>query len=129
MTVFAIFVGAGLGGVTRYALSAWIQDAAGAGFPWGTLVVNVSGSLLLTFGYAVLEGTTAPAEWRAFLGIGILGGYTTFSTFSYETLALLKDGEWTRAGFYAVASVLLSLAATFLGFALAREAIAWRTRV
>ena len=118
MTVFAIFVGAGLGGVTRYAVSAWIQDAAGAGFPWGTLVVNVSGSLLLTFVYAVLEGTTAPAEWRAFLGIGILGGYTTFSTFSYETVRLMQDGDWGRASAYVAASVLASLGAAMVGFSL-----------
>ena len=118
MILLVIFVGAGLGGVTRYAMSVWIQDAAGAGFPWGTLIVNVSGSLLLTFVYAVLEGTTAPAEWRAFLGIGILGGYTTFSTFSYETVRLVQDGDWGRASAYVAASVLASVGAAMVGFSL-----------
>lgn len=116
MTMLVIFVGAGLGGLARYGLSEWIQDAAGAGFPWGTLVVNVSGSLMLTFVYAVLEGTTVPPEWRAFLGIGILGGYTTFSTFSYETVRLIQDGDWGRAMLYASASVIASLGAAILGF-------------
>jgi CrcB protein len=63
---------------------------------------------------------------RAFLTIGFCGGYTTFSTFSYETMALLEDGEWSRAGVYITASVLLSLVATFLGLALARQVIVWR---
>jgi CrcB protein len=96
-----------------------MQAAAGPGFPWGTLVINVSGSLLLMFVYNFLEGTAAPSEWRAFLGIGLLGGYTTFSTFSYETVRLLQDGEWKRAAAYVIASVILSLAAAVLGFRLA----------
>ena len=116
--MLVIFVGAGLGGLVRYGLSEWIQDAAGAGFPWGTLVVNVSGSLLLTFVYSVLEGTAASPEWRAFLGIGILGGYTTFSTFSYETVRLIQDGDWSRAALYVSASVIASLVAAMIGFSL-----------
>jgi CrcB protein len=119
MLAMVIFVGAGIGGVARYAVGGWMQAAAGPGFPWGTLVINVSGSLLLMFVYNFLEGTAAPAEWRAFLGIGILGGYTTFSTFSYETVRLLQDGEWKRAAAYVIASVILSLAAAVLGFRLA----------
>lgn len=116
MTMLAIFIGAGLGGLTRYGISEWIQDSAGATFPWGTLLINVSGSLLLTFLYAVLEGTAAAPEWRAFLGIGLLGGYTTFSTFSYETVRLIQDGEWSRAGLYVGASVFASLGAAIIGF-------------
>lgn len=118
MTALAIFVGAGMGGLARYALSGWVQSMSGAGFPWGTLVVNVSGSLLLTFVYGLLEGTPASAEWRAFLGIGVLGGYTTFSTFSYEAVRFLQDGEWTRASFYVLGGVALSLAGAAAGFVL-----------
>ena len=116
MLPVAIFVGAGIGGLARYAVGGWAQAAAGAGFPWGTLFVNVTGSLLLTFLYTLLEGTAAPPEWRAFLGIGLCGGYTTFSTFSHETMRLLQDGEWERALLYMLGSVILSLAGAVLGF-------------
>jgi CrcB protein len=128
--LFYVAIGSAIGGVTRYLLGGLIQRLLDTSFPAGTLLINISGSFLLgaILRYAMDTPTFTP-EVRALLTIGFCGGYTTFSTFSYETLALLKDGEWTRAGFYAVASVLLSLAATFLGFALAREAIAWRTRV
>ena len=116
MTAFVIFLGTGLGGLARYAVGMRIQEAMGAGFPWGTLFVNLSGSLLLTFLYGALEGTMASSEWRAFLGIGFCGGYTTFSTFGYETVRLLQDGEWERAALYVLGSVLLSLAGAVLGF-------------
>ena len=119
MLALVIFIGAGLGGLARYGVGGWIQAAGGAGFPWGTLLINVTGSLLLTFVYALLEGTPAAPEWRAFLGIGVLGGYTTFSSFSYETLRLVQDGEWERALVYVAGSVVLSLAGAVLGFRLA----------
>jgi len=119
MAAFLIFVGAGMGGLARYAVGNWVQAATGPTFPWGTLLINVSGSLLLTFLYALLEGTAAPPEWRALLGIGLCGGYTTFSTFSYETARLLQDGEWERALLYVVGSVVVSLAAAFVGFRVA----------
>ncbi len=115
MLAFVIFVGAGIGGVARYVVSGWVHAAAGPGFPWGTLLINVTGSLLLTFVYGLLDGTPAAPEWRAFLGVGVLGGYTTFSTFSYETVRLLQDGEWQRALLYVLGSVVLSLAGAVLG--------------
>lgn len=118
MIPIAIFVGAGMGGLARYAVGAWIQPAFG-GFPWGTLVVNVTGSLLLTFVYGLLEGTSTALEWRAFLGVGILGGYTTFSTFSFEAIRLFQHGAWERALLYITGSVVLSLGAAILGFLLA----------
>ena len=119
MTAWIIFVGAGVGGVARYAVSQWVQAATGPAFPWGTLLINVSGSLVLAFVYGSLEGTAAAPAWRAFLGVGILGGYTTFSTFSYESVRLLQDGEWARALLYVAGSVILSLAGALLGFTLA----------
>ena len=119
MSAFAIFVGAGLGGLGRYAISVWFQSLAGADFPWGTLFINVTGSLLLTLVYALLEGTPAAPEWRAFLGIGVLGGYTTFSTFSYEAVQLLQDGELERAALYVLGSVGLSLGGAVVGLRLA----------
>ena len=119
MAALVVFVGAGLGGVARYAVGGWVQSSAGVEFPWATLLINVSGSLLLTLVYGLLEGTAAAPEWRAFLGIGVLGGYTTFSTFSYESLRLLQHGQLGRASLYVVGSVLLSLLGASLGFRLA----------
>ena len=117
MVPLLIFAGAGLGGLARYVVSVWIQSTT-ATFPWGTFVINVSGSFLLTVVYGLLDGTSAAPEWRAFLGIGVLGGYTTFSTFSYETIRLLQDSEWERVMFYVFGSVIVSLGAAILGFRL-----------
>jgi fluoride exporter len=119
MVGLVIFVGAGLGGLARYVVSGWAQGATGAVFPWGTLLINVTGSLLLTLVYGTLEGVPAAPEWRAFLGIGVLGGYTTFSTFSYEAVRLLLDGEWEWASLYVFGSVILSLAGALVGLRLA----------
>lgn len=121
LVALLVFVGAGVGGLARYFIGDWVQNAGGASFPWGTLVINVTGALLLGLLYRFLEGTAARPEWRLFVGVGICGGYTTFSTFSYETLRLLQDGQWQRAGAYAFGSVILSIAAVFAGFGLAES--------
>jgi fluoride exporter len=125
-----VAVGSAVGGVARYLLGGLVQRLLDTTFPAGTLLINISGSLLLgsIIRYATETSTLTP-EMRAFLTIGLCGGYTTFSSFSYETVALLEDGEWSRAGLYVVASVGLSLVGTLLGFALARELIAWRERL
>jgi CrcB protein len=122
-----VALGSAIGGVSRYLLGGLVQRMLDTTFPAGTLLVNVTGSFLLgaIIRYA-LETPSLTPEVRAFLTIGVCGGYTTFSTFSYETMALLEDGEWARAGVYITASVVLSLIATFLGFALARQLIVWR---
>jgi CrcB protein len=122
-----IAVGSALGGVSRYLLGGAVQRAAGAGFPFGTLVVNLTGSFLLGLflRYAVDTPTLTP-EWRAFLTIGFCGGYTTFSTFSYETVALLDDGQWPRAAVYVGLSLGLALIGTLLGFAAARGVVSLR---
>jgi fluoride exporter len=125
-----VALGSAIGGVSRYLLGGLVQRMLDTTFPAGTLLVNVSGSFLLgvIIRYA-LETPSLTPEVRAFLTIGFCGGYTTFSTFSYETVALLKDGEWARAGIYITASVVLSLVGTFLGFALARQVIVWREHI
>jgi CrcB protein len=122
-----VALGSALGGVARYLLGGLMQRIFDTTFPIGTLLINISGSLLLgaIMSYAIETPTLSP-DMRAFLTIGLCGGYTTFSTFSYETVSLLKDGEWTRAGLYVVASVVLALLSTLLGFVLARQAISWR---
>lgn len=128
--LFYVAIGSALGGVSRYLLGGLIQRLLDTTFPAGTLFVNISGSFLLgaILRYAVDTPSLTP-EVRALLTIGFCGGYTTFSTFSYETVAVLKDGEWTRACLYVAASVLLSLLGTFLGFALARQVIAFQQQL
>ena len=125
-----IAVGSAIGGVSRYLLGGFVQRVLESTFPVGTLLINLTGSFLLgaILRYGVETPTLSP-EVRGFLTIGFCGGYTTYSTFSYETAALLEDGEWARAGMYVALSVVLSLVGTFLGFALAREAIALRERL
>ncbi len=119
MLVLYVAVGGALGAITRYALGGWIHSWAGAAFPWGTFAINVSGSLLLGFLYVLLEGSPAAAQWRAFLGIGFCGGFTTFSSFSYEAVRLLQTGQTGRAGVYVVGSVVVSLIGAVLGFRMA----------
>ncbi len=129
-TFWAIAVGAAVGGVARFYLAAAVQQRVGTAFPWGTLLINVSGSLLLGFIIRYALATSAMSvELRALLTTGFCGGYTTFSTYSYETAALLEDGQYERAAIYAFGSMLVALAATFCGFVLARELLAFRERV
>jgi CrcB protein len=128
--VWAIALGAALGGVARFYVATAVQQRLGATFPWGTLLINVSGSLLL--GFIIRYAIATPAlslEMRALLTTGFCGGYTTFSTYSYETAALLEEGQYQRAGLYAFGSVFLALVATFCGFILARELLAFRGRL
>lgn len=124
-----IAAGSAIGGVSRYLLGGWLQRQTGGTFPIGTLVINITGSFLLglILRYAVETPTLTP-EARAFLTIGFCGGYTTFSTFSYETVALMEDGQWPRAALYVALSVGLSVLAAFLGFAAARELVLVRLR-
>lgn len=119
MTALVVALGGAAGAVARYWMSGWVQNASGGVFPWGTLAVNVSGSLLLGFLLVWLQASLASPELRAMVAIGVLGSFTTFSTFSYETVALLQDGEWSRAGLYAGGSLLLGLLAVAAGALLA----------
>jgi CrcB protein len=125
-----IAVGSAIGGVSRYLFGGLVQRLAAGTFPVGTLVINVTGSFLLgaILRYGIDTPTLTP-ELRALLTVGFCGGYTTFSTFSYETVALMEDGEWSRAALYVALSVGLSLLAVFLGIVAAREVIAVRGRV
>ncbi|CAN5748939.1 fluoride efflux transporter CrcB [soil metagenome] len=125
-----IAAGSALGGASRYLVGGMAQRMFDTTFPAGTLVVNLTGSFLLgLFLRYALETPTLSPELRAFLTIGFCGGYTTFSTFSYETFALLEDGEWTRAGLYAALSVMLALGAVILGFIVARGVVVLRGSV
>lgn len=118
-----IGLGSALGGMSRYLLGGLVQRAAGAGFPAGTMAVNILGSFLL--GLLLRYSLNAPMgpNLRAALTAGFCGGFTTFSTFSYETVELLQDGQWGRAGIYVGLSLVVSLAAVWAGFLLARELV------
>jgi len=127
--VWYVALGSGLGGVARLLLGGWIQNRFGPSFPIGTLVINVTGSLLLGFllRYA-LETPAIGSDARALLTTGLCGGYTTFSSFGYETVRLLEDGEYRRAAIYIALSVGLVLIAVASGMVLAREVVALRRR-
>ncbi len=113
-----VFVGSGAGGVLRYGLGSTVQRWWGPTFPVGTLVVNVVGCLGIGY-IGTAWAATGPMpirdDYRVAVTIGVLGGFTTFSTFSRETMELLHDGETLRAAAYIAASVLLGLAAAMLG--------------
>jgi CrcB protein len=114
LIVLAVALGSALGGVARYGLSGLVARSFGETFPWGTLIVNVLGSFLIGF-VATLTGPDgrvlmSPVT-RQFWMPGIFGGFTTFSSFSLQTLSLAQDGEWTRA----LANVTLSVALCLLG--------------
>ena len=117
-----IAIGSALGGVARYWCSGVAARLLGDTFPWGTLFVNVTGSFLIGF-FATLTGPDgrvfAGSTMRQFVMLGILGGFTTFSSFSLQTLNLAGDGEWLQAGGNIVGSVVLCLIAVWLGHLLA----------
>lgn len=113
-----VALGSALGGVGRFALSGYIAHHFGETFPWGTLVINVTGSFAIGF-FATLTGPDGRflvgSTGRQFFMTGVCGGYTTFSSFSLQTLALAHDGEWLGAGANAVGSLVLCLVAVWLG--------------
>lgn len=123
--IWSVAIGGAIGSVARFLLSGVLQRVSGTGFPFWTLVINVTGSILLGFLMRYLvDGVPVTVEMRALLTTGFCGGYTTFSTFSYETVALLEQGDWRRSSVYVLASVTLSVAGAMAGIALARGLIA-----
>ena len=113
-------LGGALGSMLRWGLTGVVQRAAGSAFPWGTFAVNVIGSLAIgAFGALAFERALVPPAVRTFVVPGLLGGFTTFSAFSYETLSLLRDGQWGAAAGYALGSVGVGLASAFAGWAAA----------
>jgi fluoride exporter len=121
MNVVAIALAGAVGTLLRYGLSAWLEAALGRGFPYGTFAVNVAGSFALGWVAERLDGRVwLGADLRLVLGVGLLGGFTTYSSFSLEVLRLLQDREWLKAGLYAVGTFGLCLAASFGGYAAGR---------
>ena len=115
-----IFLGSGLGGVLRFLCSGLVARTFGETFPWGTLLVNVSGSFLIGL-FAVVSGPDGRllvgSMARQFVMVGIFGGYTTFSSFSLQTLNLARDGQWWLVAANIALSLVLCLAGVWLGFA------------
>lgn len=120
--VLAIAGGGALGALLRYWVSTGVYMMTGRAFPYGTLVVNVLGSLLIGFLYVwLLERMAAGSALRAFVLIGVLGAFTTFSTFSLETVTLIESGQLGRAGLNMLVSAVLCVAAAALGVYIARQ--------
>lgn len=118
MQTLLIVIGGAAGALARYNLGGWAQHRLGSAFPWGTMLVNVSGALLLGVIMRATERFPASGDWRALLAIGFCGAYTTFSTFSYETARQIQDRQWALAGLNSAGNFLLSLCAVFVGFAI-----------
>lgn len=117
-----IFIGSGFGGVLRWWLGGVLSERVGSGFPWATLIVNVTGSFAIGL-VGTLTGPDgrilAPTLFRSFFMVGVCGGYTTFSSFSLQTLNLAEQGQWARAGANVLLSVVLCLLGVWLGHSLA----------
>jgi CrcB protein len=121
MNIFLVFVGGGLGAAARYLLQGAVYRFTGAGFPYGTIVVNVLGCFLIGLLMSSMEERfLAAPPLRVFLTIGVLGGFTTFSSFSYETMALVREGDLLAGGLNIIASMVICLGATWLGLGLGR---------
>lgn len=121
-TALAVMAGGALGSLLRHLIAAWVAVRFGETFPWGTLLVNVFGS----FGIGIFAGLTtdggmilAPPVLRTFVMVGIFGGFTTFSSFSLQTLSLVQDGEFLAAGGNILSSLILCLAAVWAGHTVA----------
>ena len=118
VTVFLVGLGSAIGGIFRFAVSGLVARSLGETFPLGTLIVNVSGCYLIGL-FSGITGTegrllVSPAV-RQFFILGIFGGYTTFSSFGLQTLNLVRDGDWMKAGANAILSMILCLVAVWLG--------------
>ncbi len=122
MSYLLVFVGGGLGASLRHFINVTLARYMGTGFPWGTFIINITGSTVmgLIAGYLAFKGE-ASQPWRLFLMTGILGGYTTFSAYSLDAALLYERGELGLAALYVIGSVALSIAGLFAGLALVRQ--------
>ena len=122
MSYLLVFFGGGLGASLRHLVNVTCARCIGIGFPWGTFIINITGSTVmgLIAGYLAFKGE-ASQPFRLFLMTGILGGYTTFSAYSLDAALLYERGELASAALYVVGSVVLSIAGLFAGLALVRQ--------
>jgi CrcB protein len=121
LEVILVTIGGGIGSASRYLVSTWAAARFGADFPYGTLIVNVVGCFIIgAFMTVATERLIVSPYWRLFVTVGIVGGFTTFSSFSYETLHLLQEADALRAFYNFSLNVLVGFSATWLGIGLAR---------
>ena len=126
LNLIAIAAGGALGALLRHGLVYSVQHWLGKGFPYGTLAVNIIGSFLIGAVYAALiERAALPEAWRAFLIVGLLGAFTTFSTFSFETVGLIQSGALIKAALNILLSVSLCVSLCWLGILSGRLVAAW----
>lgn len=126
MTPLVVGAGGALGAIARYYVSDWMRISTGQSLPWGTFTVNVVGSFALGFLLVWLQAVAPNDQMRQFAAVGVLGSFTTFSTFSYETVTLFRAGEAVRAGGYALGSVVVGVVAVIGGVALATALVGSR---
>jgi len=120
LALIAIF--GAVGTLARYGLQGLVQVRAGSAFPYGTLLINLTGCFFLgLIGQFTMNRVVLPADWRVAITVGFFGGYTTFSSFGWETAKMSEDGEWLRASAYVGASVLAGLALSIAGIRLANR--------
>ena len=120
--IFLIAMFGAIGTLARYGLQGVVQFRAGGTFPYGTLLVNLSGCFLLgLIGQFTLNRIVMSPDWRIAIAVGFFGGYTTFSSFGWETAKMLEDGEWLRATTYVSASVIAGLLLSVAGIRLANR--------
>lgn len=120
-----VFAGGGLGSVARYLVGSFALRTFGPGWPFGTFMVNVSGAMLMGVlaTTLALRGGADQERWRLLLGVGLMGGYTTFSAFSLEVALMLERRDWLQALGYVFGSVVVGVSALFLGMMLARKVL------
>ena len=116
-----VAIGGAFGALARFGINNVIVSSTTSRFPWATLAVNVTGSFLLGVVLRSFEGSVNSGAWRALLAIGFCGAYTTFSTFSYESMRLMQERQWLAAGANLFGNVLLCLLAVMAGFAIANR--------
>lgn len=122
MKIFLIALFGAVGTLARYGLQGVVQIRIGGTFPYGTLLINLTGCFLLgLLGQFTLNRIVISPDWRVAIAVGFFGGYTTFSSFGWETAKMLEDGEWFRASTYVGASVILGLLLSIAGIRLANR--------
>lgn len=116
--ILVIGLGSFIGGISRYLLSLFIQNKFLSAYPFGTLSVNIIGCFLIGLVFGLSDRGNISMEWRLFLATGVLGGFTTFSAFSNETVGMLRDGQVWQSFTYILCSVCIGLLATFTGISI-----------
>ncbi len=120
-TIFIVGAGGFIGSVFRYLVQVFVEKGLMSTFPWGTFVANIAGSFIIGMVYALAEkGNLLSAEWRMFLAVGICGGFTTFSSFAYNNLMMLKEGVFGQFLLNVGGSLFFGLLAVYLGMSLVR---------